>query len=54
MVVTEMTEDSPGLIHEKCLYPEDIADLVMWLLSRRANIKIGTPILIQTMQNPWR
>jgi len=27
---------------------------VMWLLSRRANIKIGTPILIQTMQNPWR
>jgi 3-oxoacyl-[acyl-carrier protein] reductase len=54
MVVTEMTEDSPGLIHEKCLYPEDIADLVMWLLSRRANLKIGTPILIQTMQNPWR
>jgi len=54
MVVTEMTEDSPGLVHEKCLYPEDIADLVMWLLSRRANIKIGTPILIQTMQNPWR
>jgi 3-oxoacyl-[acyl-carrier protein] reductase len=53
MVVTEMTEDSPGLDHEKCLYPEDIADLVMWLLSRRANIKIGTPILIQTMQNPW-
>jgi 3-oxoacyl-[acyl-carrier protein] reductase len=54
MVVTEMTEDSPGLVHEKCLYPEDIADLVMWLLSRRTNIKIGTPILIQTMQNPWR
>jgi len=54
MVVTEMTEDSPGLVHEKCLYPEDIADLVLWMLSRRANIKIGTPILIQTMQNPWR
>ena len=54
MVVTEMTEDSPGLVHEKCLYPEDIADLVLWLLSRRANIKIGTPVLIQTMQNPWR
>jgi len=54
MVVTEMTEDSPGLVHEKCLYPEDIADLVMWLLSRRANIKVGTPILIQTMENPWR
>lgn len=53
MVVTEMTEDSPGLDHAKCLYPEDIADLVLWLLTRRTNIKIGTPILIQTMQNPW-
>ena len=53
MVVTEMTENSPGLDHEKCLYPEDIADLVLWLLTRRSNIKIGTPILIQTMENPW-
>jgi len=53
MVVTEMTQDSPGLDHEKCLYPEDIAELAIWLLSRRSNIKIGTPILIQTMLNPW-
>jgi len=53
MVVTEMTENSKGLDHSKCLYPEDIADLVIWLLSRRQNIKIGTPILIQTMLNPW-
>ncbi len=53
MVVTEMTQDSPGLDHEKCLYPQDITDLVMWLLHRRPNIKIGTPILIQTMENPW-
>lgn len=53
MVVTEMTEHSAGLDHAKCLYPEDIADLVIWLLTRRANIKIGTPILIQTMLNPW-
>jgi len=53
MVVSEMTENSPGLDHEKCLYPEDIADLVIWLLTRRPNIKIGTPILIQTMLNPW-
>ena len=53
MVVTEMTQDSPGLDHEKCLYPEDIAELAIWLLSRRSNIKIGTPILIQTMVNPW-
>lgn len=54
MVVTEMTENTSGLDHEKCLYPEDIADLVLWLLSRRSNIKIGTPILIQTMLNPWK
>jgi NAD(P)-dependent dehydrogenase (short-subunit alcohol dehydrogenase family) len=53
MVVTEMSEHSPGLDHKKCLYPEDIADLVMWLLTRRPNIKIGRPILIQTMENPW-
>jgi len=53
MVVTEMTENSPGLDHGKCLYPEDIAELVIWLLTRRQNIKIGTPILIQTMENPW-
>jgi NADP-dependent 3-hydroxy acid dehydrogenase YdfG len=53
MVVTEMTQNSSGLDHNNCLYPEDIADLVFWLLSRRENIKIGTPILIQTMENPW-
>lgn len=53
MVVTEMTQDSPGLNHERCLYPDDIADLVLWLLTRRPNIKIGAPILIQTMLNPW-
>ena len=53
MVITEMTQNSPGLDHSKYLYPEDIAELVLWLLTRRANIKIGTPILIQTMENPW-
>jgi NAD(P)-dependent dehydrogenase (short-subunit alcohol dehydrogenase family) len=54
MVVTEMTENNPGLNEEKCLYPEDIADLVIWLLTRRANVKIGRPLLIQTMENPWQ
>jgi len=53
MVVTEMTENSAGLDHNKCLYPEDIADLVVWLVTRRPNIKIGSPVLIQTMENPW-
>ena len=54
MVVTEMVENSPGLDHDKCLYPEDIADLAIWLLTRRSNIKIATPVLIQTMLNPWK
>ncbi len=53
MVVTEMTEHSSGLDHHKCLYPQDIADLAVFLLSRRQNIKISTPIMIQTMLNPW-
>ncbi len=53
MVVTDMTENSIGLDHSKCLFPEDIADLVLWLVTRRPNIKIGNPILIQTMLNPW-
>jgi NAD(P)-dependent dehydrogenase (short-subunit alcohol dehydrogenase family) len=53
MVVTEMTADEPNLNRAKCLFPSDIADLAVWLVTRRANIKIGTPILIQTMENPW-
>ena len=53
MVLTEMSQDSPGLDRGRCLFPEDIADLTLWLLTRRANIKIGRPILIQTMLNPW-
>jgi NAD(P)-dependent dehydrogenase (short-subunit alcohol dehydrogenase family) len=53
MVVSEMSENSPGLNLSKCLVPGDIADLVIWLLTRRSNVKIGTPILIQTMENPW-
>lgn len=54
MVVTEMSEGNPMLDESKCLYPEDIGDLVVWLLSRRHNTKIGRPVLIQTMENPWR
>lgn len=54
MVVTEMTRGSANLNHEKCLTPEDVADLVVWLVSRRQNVKIGRPVLIQTMENPWQ
>lgn len=53
MVVSEMTAGARGLKEERCLRPEDIADLALWLVTRRDNVKIGTPILIQTMLNPW-
>ena len=54
MVVTEMSQNQPGLDQSKCLTAEDIADLLLWLVTRRPNIKIGRPILIQTMENPWQ
>lgn len=54
MVVSEMSQDAPGLNHERCLYPADIADMALWLVTRRANVKIGRPLLIQTMLNPWQ
>ncbi len=53
MVISEMTETAPGLNMEKCLTAADIADLALWLLTRPPNVKIGTPVLIQTMENPW-
>jgi short-subunit dehydrogenase len=54
MVVTEMTKGNAGLNEGLCLLPEDIAELAHFLVSRRPNIKLGTPMLIQTMKNPWR
>lgn len=54
MVITEMTQNHPNIDHAKSLTAADIADLLLWLVSRRANIKIGRPILIQTMENPWK
>jgi NAD(P)-dependent dehydrogenase (short-subunit alcohol dehydrogenase family) len=53
-VFTEMVEKEPGLQREKCLFPEDIADLAIWLLTRPSNIKIAAPVLIQTMLNPLK
>ena len=54
MVVTPMSKGAAALQEEKCLFPEDIAELALWLFSRRANVKIGRPLLIQTMENPWQ
>lgn len=54
MVLTPMAEGSPGLNPEKCLPPEEIAGLILWLVTRPPNVKIGLPVLIQTMANPWQ
>ncbi len=54
MVVTPMSDKAKGLDRTKCLYPDDISDLIIWLLTKRQNLKIGRPILIQTMENPWQ
>jgi NAD(P)-dependent dehydrogenase (short-subunit alcohol dehydrogenase family) len=53
MVVTPMSQGAKGLDHAKCLTPDDVAELSLWLLTRRPNVKIGRPLLIQTMENPW-
>ena len=53
-VVTAMTENVPGLDLDRCLQPAEIADLVLWLVTWQPNIKIGRPILVQPMENPWR
>ena len=51
-VFTDMNNETTGLKYEKSLYSEDIADLAIWLLTRRKNIKIGGQVLIQTMVDP--
>ena len=52
VVATRLNEHD--VVYENCLYPEDIADLVVWVVTRRPNVKLGKPILIQTMLNPWK
>ncbi len=53
MVLTPMAEGQAGLIPENCLRPEDIADMVLWLLTRQPNIKMNRPILVEPMNHPW-
>jgi|GEM_PF-5653057 len=47
-----------GAAEGSALYVQaDVAreeDVALWLLTRRLNNKIGRPLLIQTMENPWR
>jgi 3-oxoacyl-[acyl-carrier protein] reductase len=54
MVDTAMIKDAVGLNVDKCMTPDDIADLVLWMLTRRRNVKIGRPVLINTLENPWQ
>lgn len=54
VVLTDMNAATGRPEPANCLLPEDIAELVLWLVTRRDNIKIGTPVLMQTMRNPWR
>jgi 3-oxoacyl-[acyl-carrier protein] reductase len=53
-VVTAMTKDMPGLHVDKCLSPEDIADLVLWLVTWRRSVKIGRPVVLHTLENPFQ
>lgn len=53
MVITEMSAIF-SLNHENCMLPEDIADLALWLVTRGKNVKISLPIMIQTMESPWK
>jgi NAD(P)-dependent dehydrogenase (short-subunit alcohol dehydrogenase family) len=50
---TDMINQMRQLDPDKCLQPEDIADLVVYLVTRRPGVKISRPILIQPMENPW-
>ena len=54
VVLTDMNDALGEVEPANCLVPEDVAELVLWLVTRRDNVKIGTPVLIQTMRNPWR
>ena len=50
-VNTEMVSDL-SLDPQKALQPEDVADLALWMLSRRRGIRIGTPVWLATTQDP--
>lgn len=54
VVLTDMTDALGAVEPANCLVPEDVAELVLWLVTRRNNVKVGRPVLIQTMRDPWR
>jgi NADP-dependent 3-hydroxy acid dehydrogenase YdfG len=46
--------DSLPTIKENLLTPAQVAEMVRWLVTQPDNVKIGQPVLIDTMKNPWR
>jgi NAD(P)-dependent dehydrogenase (short-subunit alcohol dehydrogenase family) len=46
--------DSLPTIKENMLTPAQVAEMVRWLVTQPDNVKIGQPVLIDTMKNPWR
>jgi 3-oxoacyl-[acyl-carrier protein] reductase len=53
LVATETMANNPRLNKEKCLQPADIANTVLWLFRNGDRARIGQPILLQTVANPW-
>ena len=50
-VNTDMVGDL-ALDPQKALQPEDVADLALWMLSRRRGLRIGTPVWLAPTQDP--
>jgi NAD(P)-dependent dehydrogenase (short-subunit alcohol dehydrogenase family) len=53
MVDTPMAEGIP-IVKENLLSAEQVAELVRWLVTQPDNVRIGRPILMDTMKNPWQ
>lgn len=50
---TEMGLSLKPIRHERLLLPEDIADAVIWALTRRPASKIASPIVLEPIADPW-
>jgi NAD(P)-dependent dehydrogenase (short-subunit alcohol dehydrogenase family) len=53
MVDAPMADGLPT-VKENMLTPEQVAELVRWLVTQPDNVKIAQPILMDTMKNPWQ
>jgi NAD(P)-dependent dehydrogenase (short-subunit alcohol dehydrogenase family) len=53
MVDAPMADGLPT-VKENMLTPDQVAELVRWLVTQPDNVKIAQPILMDTMRNPWQ